>query len=73
MRTIIESRLNVIQSMADTGVFPSDARTIHTHLAASDKQLDFMTGDHYLQDPDTARDEVADRIVGWLQERRISV
>jgi pimeloyl-ACP methyl ester carboxylesterase len=59
----------VIQSMADTGVFPSDAEAIHEHLAAADKRLEFMAGDHYLQDPPTARDEVADRIAGWTGER----
>jgi len=31
--------------------------------------LDFIAGDHYLQDPSQARDEVADRIIGWLEER----
>ena len=59
----------VIQSLADTGVFPSDARSIHENLAASDKTLEFMPGDHYLQNPEVARDEVADRIAGWLEER----
>lgn len=57
----------VIQSMADTGVFPSDARTIHQNLAARDKALEFMAGDHYLQDPISGRDEVADRIDAWLK------
>ncbi len=56
----------VIQSMGDTGVFPSDAHAIHDALAAEDKTLEFMAGDHYLTEPDAARDEVADRISGWL-------
>jgi len=59
----------VIQSMADTGVFPSDARDIHDALAAVDKTLEFMAGDHYLTEPATAREEVADRIHGWLSSR----
>lgn len=59
----------VIQSLADTGVFPSDARGIHEALAAEDKTLEFMAGDHYLTEPDGAREEVADRIDGWLRER----
>ncbi len=58
----------VIQSLADTGVFPSDARAIHDALAADDKTLEFMAGEHYLTD-DGARDEVADRIDGWLTPR----
>lgn len=58
----------VIQSMADTGVFPSDARAIHDALKAEDKTLELMAGDHYLTD-DGAREEVADRIHGWLEQR----
>lgn len=58
----------VIQSMADTGVFPSDARAIHEALAAADKSLQFMAGDHYLTD-EAAREEVADRMHGWLEPR----
>lgn len=61
----------VIQSMADTGVFPSDARTIHDNLAAEDKTLEFMAGDHYLQTPDGARDEIADRVAGWLRSHGV--
>jgi pimeloyl-ACP methyl ester carboxylesterase len=59
----------VIQSTADTGVFPSDARAIHDAIGATDKTLQLMTGDHYLTEPDEARDEVADRIDAWLSER----
>ena len=59
----------VIQSMADTGVFPSDAKTIHEHIAATDKTLDFMPGDHYLQEPGDARDDAADRIAAWVSKR----
>ncbi|MEQ9002782.1 MAG: hypothetical protein RIE74_04385, partial [Pseudomonadales bacterium] len=59
----------VIQSMADTGVFPSDARGIHEALAAEDKTLEFMAGDHYLTEPDGVREEVADRIDAWLRAR----
>ncbi len=67
----------VIQSMADTGVFPSDAQTIHAGLAAEDKSLQFMPGDHYLTDAassgrgQSARDEVTERIVGWLRDGRV--
>lgn len=56
----------VIQSTADTGVFPSDAHAIHEALAAEDKTLEFMTGNHYLTEPDQAREEVADRMAGWV-------
>lgn len=65
----IEIPALVVQSTADTGVFPSDATTIHDHLASQDKRLDFIPGDHYLEDPEGARDGVADRIAGWVAER----
>lgn len=59
----------VIQSMADTGVFPSDARAIHDALAAKDKTLQFIPGDHYLEAPPSARDHVADIISAWVTAR----
>lgn len=59
----------VVQSMADAGVYPSDARTIEGHLGAEDKTLELVQGDHYLESPATARDEVADLVAGWLQDR----
>jgi len=59
----------VIQSMADTGVYPSDAQAIHQALASKDKELQFMDGDHYLLTPDGARAEAADRIAAWLKGR----
>ncbi|MCZ6619501.1 MAG: alpha/beta hydrolase [Gammaproteobacteria bacterium] len=57
----------VVQSTSDTGVFPSDAKAIFEALASEDKTLEMVTGDHYLETPDTARNDVADLIVGWLQ------
>jgi len=59
----------VVQSDADTGVFPSDAQLIHDALASSDKQLIMVTGDHYLTEPSTARGEVADLITDWLSKK----
>jgi hypothetical protein len=59
----------VIQSMADTGVFPGDARGIYDALGAADKSLEFMDGDHYLTSPNGARDDVADRIIEWVRAR----
>ncbi|MEE9416089.1 MAG: hypothetical protein V3V01_12465 [Acidimicrobiales bacterium] len=61
----------VVQSMADTGVFPVDAHTIHDNLAATDKTIEFIAGDHYLQVPDSARDVVSDLIAGWLAARGV--
>jgi hypothetical protein len=56
----------VVQSLADTGVFPSDARAIYDALAAKDKRMELVTGDHYLENPKNARDDVADLIAGWV-------
>lgn len=55
----------VIQSMADTGVFPSDAEGIYAELASTDKRLEFIAGDHYLTSPDNARDHVTELISAW--------
>ena len=59
----------VVQSTADQGCFPSDARKIHDDLASDDKRLEFVPGDHYLQNPANARDDVADLIAAWLAEK----
>ncbi|MBI2705511.1 MAG: alpha/beta hydrolase [Actinobacteria bacterium] len=59
----------VIQSLADTGVFPSDARAIHEALAADDKHLELIAGDHYLEAPEGAREDVGDLIAAWVAER----
>jgi len=58
----------VIQSTADQGCFPSDARMICDALGASDKHLEMISGDHYLTD-DADRVAVADLIADWLRER----
>jgi pimeloyl-ACP methyl ester carboxylesterase len=59
----------VIQSTGDTGCFPSDAQTIHESLAAKDKTLELIPGDHYLENPGGARTQAADLIHGWLEAR----
>ncbi len=64
----IEIPALVIQSLADTGVFPSDARIIHENLASTDKRLELIPGEHYLREPAGAREAVADLIAGWLEE-----
>jgi hypothetical protein len=66
LKRIAEPAL-VIQSMGDTGVFPSDAQAIYDGLASPDKELHFVTGDHYLEEPHDARDVVADLIGNWLE------
>lgn len=55
----------VVQATADRGVFPSDARAIHAALAATDKQLEWLPGEHYFEDG--GRHDVADLISGWIE------
>ena len=53
------------RQIGETKVLDGD-RDIHDALGAEDRTLQFMTGDHYLTEPEGARNEVADRISGWL-------
>ena len=58
-----------MQSLADTGVFPGDAKNIYELLGSTDKSLELMAGDHYLLEPHDARDNYADKIASWLGAR----
>jgi hypothetical protein len=62
----IEAPALVVQATMDTGVFPSDARTIHDALASADKRMVELRGDHYFQGE---RDPLADLVAGWVEER----
>ena len=64
----IEAPALVINAEADTGVFPSDARRIHSALASTDKTLVSMDSDHYFTTPG-ARSEQADTIATWIAKR----
>jgi pimeloyl-ACP methyl ester carboxylesterase len=57
----------VVQSLADRGVFPSDAEAIHDALATTDKSLELLPGEHYFED--TGPDAVADLLAAWIQPR----
>ena len=59
----------VIQTLGDTGVFPSDAKGIYDLLGSEDKTIEFTEGDHYLTIPTDARDRHADLMTRWLQQR----
>ena len=65
----IEVPALVIQSDADTGVFPSDLKLIHDSLGSKDKEMHMIAGDHYLLKPADARPKVADLIAQWLGVR----
>jgi hypothetical protein len=59
----------VVQSMADMGVFPSDARAIYAAIGSSDKSLQFVPGAHYFEDSDASRRNVAELMVDWLRAK----
>jgi len=56
----------VVQSLADRGVFPSDAHAIHDALGTppAAKRLELVPGEHYFEDG--TRDAVADLIADWI-------
>ena len=56
----------VVHATADTGVYESDARTVHAALGAADKRLELLRADHYLLEPAGARAEAADLIAAWV-------
>jgi pimeloyl-ACP methyl ester carboxylesterase len=60
----------VVQSLADTGVFPSDARAIHEALGSADKRLEFVEGAHYFEREPAQRDAVADLMADWIGAHR---
>ncbi|MBV8978356.1 MAG: alpha/beta hydrolase [Alphaproteobacteria bacterium] len=59
----------VVQSTADMGVFPSDARKIHDSIASTDKTLTFLAGAHYFEDSEAHREAAIDLMADWIRER----
>jgi pimeloyl-ACP methyl ester carboxylesterase len=59
----------VVQSTADMGVFPSDARAIHAAIASTDKRLELVPGAHYFEDSETSRRAAVDLMVDGLRTR----
>ncbi len=59
----------VIQSLADTGVFPSDARKIHDFIGSKDKALHLVKGAHYFEDSEDERVAVADLMAEWIRSK----
>ncbi len=62
----VSSPALVVQSRADCAVFPSDAAAILEALGAADKALEMIDGDHYLEQPSSARDDTAELLAGWI-------
>jgi pimeloyl-ACP methyl ester carboxylesterase len=56
----------VVHATADACVYASDASALYDAIAAQDKRLEFVRADHYLQEPDGSRDQVADLIADWV-------
>jgi hypothetical protein len=56
----------VVQSTADMGVFPSDARAIHAALGSADKRLEFVPGAHYFEDDEGGRVAAAELMTAWI-------
>jgi acetyl esterase/lipase len=59
----------VVQSLADTGVFPSDAQAIHRQLTSKDKTLEFVKGAHYFEDSKAHLTTATDLMVEWIRAR----
>jgi hypothetical protein len=60
----------VVQSLADAGVFPSDAHKIHGAIGAADKTLEMIKGAHYFEDSRQEREDMADLLAAWVARRR---
>jgi pimeloyl-ACP methyl ester carboxylesterase len=61
----------IVHATADACVYDSDARKLFDALAATDKTIEFIKGDHYFQEPDGARDQVADLVAAWVEAHPI--
>jgi pimeloyl-ACP methyl ester carboxylesterase len=59
----------VVQGTADTGVFPQDARDIHSYLGSKDKTLEFIPGAHFFEDSPKSRTEMASLVCDWVRTR----
>lgn len=59
----------VVQSTADTGVFPADAHAIHGFIGSADKRLEMLPGQHYFEDDRSHREAAADLMAAWIIAR----
>ena len=59
----------VVQGLADTGVFPSDARKIFDHVGSTDKRIELIPGAHYFEDAVANREAAADLMTAWIAEK----
>jgi esterase/lipase len=59
----------VVQSTADMGVFPSDARKIFNAIGAKDKTLHMVPGAHYFEDSESHRENVVELMAQWIKAK----
>jgi pimeloyl-ACP methyl ester carboxylesterase len=59
----------VVQSLADTGVFPAEPKAIFAAVASPDKQLELVPGAHYFEDSEPNREAMVDLIAAWTKAR----
>ena len=59
----------VVQSLADTGVFPSDARKIFDQIAGADKVLHMVPGEHYFENSEADRRNAAMLVCDWVEQK----
>ena len=59
----------MVQSLGDTGVFPSDARKIFDSIGSKDKTIELIPGAHYLEDSVEHRHRAAEMIAEWVRKR----
>lgn len=60
----------VVQSLGDTGVFPSDARKIFDNIASQDKRLELIKGAHYFEDSREEREAMVGLVCDWVAGKR---
>jgi pimeloyl-ACP methyl ester carboxylesterase len=60
----------VIQGLADTGVFPSDAEKIFGNIGSKDKVKHLITGAHYFEDSRQEREAAASLMTDWVAAKR---
>lgn len=59
----------VVQGMADTGVFPQDARDIYGFIASQDKRLELIPGAHYFEESPQVRNAMASLVCDWARSK----
>lgn len=59
----------VVQGLADTGVFPSDAHRIFDAIGTKDKSLELIPGAHYFEDSIEHRQTAAALMCDWIKAR----